>query len=332
MARPQIEAFQQLINSAKKSTMNAMNSSPMKSMSAGLAGFKYGLAFEQFEDENFDLAAVKVPLPPGSKSRAALVDDDLSLDPDSSQENKMTVTVNWLVIMFRKFMTKINEHAELIKMNTKMTDSKANQEDVKQIKEKYKELEKECNEIRQRNMKGNIVISAPSTGQHPSLMRKQRKHNEPLNSTVLESDVDLVTRLILKKTGIIVPETDIMACHALPSRGGQEPSYIVRFGNRREGSAWDILAAGLLTGKHKYTKAFFSKDPIYINFQLTKNNNELMKVVRKAKTDGQIIKYGVDQNARVTVKAKKDSVFETVATVDDLKRIVANPTMYRPRN
>ena len=122
MARPQIEAFQQLINSAKKSTMNAMNSSPMKSMSAGLAGFKYGLAFEQFEDENFDLAAVKVPLPPGSKSRAALVDDDLSLDPDSSQESKMTVTVNWLVIMFRKFMTKINEHAELIKMNTKMTD------------------------------------------------------------------------------------------------------------------------------------------------------------------------------------------------------------------
>ena len=163
-------------------------------------------------------------------------------------------------------------------------------------------------------------------------MRKKRKHDEPLNSTKLESDVDLVSRLILQKTGITVPETDIMACHALPRRGGMEPSYIVRFGNRREGSAWDILAAGLLTGKHKYTKAYFSKDPIYINFQLTKKNNDLMKVVRKAKSDGQIMKYGVDQNARVTVKAKKDSVFETVANSNELKKVIANHTIYRPRN
>ena len=57
-----------------------------------------------------------------------------------------------------------------------------------------------------------------------------------------------------------------------------------------------------------------------------------MKVVRKAKTDGQIIKYGVDQNARVTVKVKKDSVFETVATKDELIKVIANPTIYRPRN
>ena len=103
------------------------------------------------------------------------------------------------------------------------------------------------------------------------------------------------------KTGVTVPVTDIVACHVL-SKQGSDSTYIIRFGNRRPGSAWDIIASGMLTGRNKESKANFTAANVFLNFQLTKKRAELVKVVRQAKKDKKIVKYGTDQNGRVTVR------------------------------
>ena len=87
----------------------------------------------------------------------------------------------------------------------------------------------------------------------------------------------MCARLIFLKTGVTVPLTDIVACHVL-SKQGSDSTYIIRFGNRRPGSAWDIIASGMLTGRNKEYKDNFRAANVFLNFQLTKKRAELVEV------------------------------------------------------
>ena len=105
----------------------------------------------------------------------------------------------------------------------------------------------------------------------------------------------MCSRLIRQKTGVTVPSSDISGCHSLSARG---TSYLVKFSNRNQGTAWDTIATGMLTGKNNESKQNFDRESnIYINFQLNRFNSDLLKSVKLAKTNNKIRKYGIDQNA-----------------------------------
>ena len=116
----------------------------------------------------------------------------------------------------------------------------------------------------------------------------------------------MCTRLLKLNTGVDVPVHDIVACHALSKRGSTS-SYIVRIVNRRPGSAWSILAAGMLTGKNSVTGSNFTQENVFISFQLTKRKSDLVAAVKEARKARVISKYGIDQNGRITVKVKAAS-------------------------
>ena len=58
---------------------------------------------------------------------------------------------------------------------------------------------------------------------------------------------------------------------------------------------------------------------VYINFQLTKDRAALAKDVRKAKTDGRIGGYSVDQNGRIKIKKLDgDKQYKKVTSVAEM--------------
>ena len=128
---------------------------------------------------------------------------------------------------------------------------------------------------------------------------------------------------MLAKTGVEVPEGDISECHPL-GRPGAAPNTVYKlvFNNRKPGSAWDILSSGLLTGKNRVTKQYFKNDvTLNINFQLTKNKRELLKLVGEARRNRKIKKYGTDQNGRITVRVHANSSWEEVRSAEELARV-----------
>ena len=57
-----------------------------------------------------------------------------------------------------------------------------------------------------------------------------------------------------------------------------------------------------------------------------------MKKIKEAKKNLKVVKYGADQNGRVAVKVRVDTVFEEVKSEADLARIIANPTVSQAGN
>ena len=125
----------------------------------------------------------------------------------------------------------------------------------------------------------------------------------------------MVLRMVQEKTGVRFHYTDIMACHRIGKRDSH--SFVLRIGNRRPNSAWDMLTLGMKNGKT------FSNQNIFINFMLTTRRTEISKQVRKAKKDGLIEKYFVDQNGRIFVKKLGvDLKFHEVFSSKDLEKFV----------
>ena len=104
-----------------------------------------------------------------------------------------------------------------------------------------------------------------------------------------------------------------------------DTSYLIKFGNRKSGSAWDLLSAGMLTGKNMVTKENFSDANVFLNFQLTKKKTQLSKLVRVAKAERKIIKYGTDQNGRITVRVNQTSPWVEIASAADLENCIRSP-------
>jgi hypothetical protein len=261
------------------------------------------------------------------------VDESLTIDKKAEPEKNIIVALNWLVSISKQIMEKINQHAAFIKFNQKTVESKAEKVELDSLRAKVLELEDECDEVRQRSMKGNLIISSPNRDNAPSLGIRQQKFDIATNTTKLETEVEVCVRMILQKTGVALPVSDVVACHPLGNRRGAETTYIMRIINRKPGSAWDTLAAALLTGKNNQSGKYCNNDiNCYINFQLTKRKSELMKNIKQAKRDMKLIKYGADQNGRVTVKVRVNTMFEEVKSEADLARILANPTVSQSGN
>ena len=338
MSKFNIEAFENLIAAAKESTLKSLESSPFLSqgraraqaVAAGIADVKATLSFDLLDAPDFDIKSVKVK---GAGARAGKVDESLTIDKKAEPEKNIIVALNWLVSLSKQIMEKINQHAAFIKFNQKTVETKAEKVELDSLRVKVQELEEECDEVRQRLMKGNLIISSPNRDNAPSLGIRQQKFDIATNTTKLETKVEVCVRMILQKTGVAMPVSDIVACHPLGNRRGAETTYILRVINRKPGSAWDTLAAALLTGKNNQSGKYCNNDiNCYINFQLTKKKGELMKKIKEAKKNLKVVKYGADQNGRVTVKVRVDTVFEEVKSEADLARIITNPTVSQAGN
>ena len=316
-----IEAFKELFDNVKNSTMSPFINKTSKFIEQaeekGIAEFNVGLSFSDDEDV--------LDLENGGKA------------------DKAAGIVNRLVKYVNKVILKVKEHAKLIKFNREMTevvkveidDMKKKVADVEKLKQEHEEIkvklektELYCDEIQQRSMKGNLIISSPNTKGKSSLMVRREKMIG--NDVRMENDAELMIRLIKEKTGVELLLSDVSACHAL-NKQGANATYIIRVMNRRPGSSWEVLSAGLLTGKNSATGEGFTDANVFINFQLTRRRGELAKKVREAKFSKGIIKYGTDQNGRITVRVNATSPWMEVTSIDHLAHLIANPPAPKPR-
>ena len=107
-------------------------------------------------------------------------------------------------------------------------------------------------EIQQRSIMGNLIISEVAGKNKPSLIKSQEQ--------LKQEKVTLTTyacQLIKTKYNVIVPENDIQACHYLPNN-----TILVRFWNSKEGPAGDHLTTQIKKEGKKEVG-------LYANFQLT---------------------------------------------------------------
>ena len=160
-------------------------------------------------------------------------------------------------------------------------------------------IDKEYDEVRQRCLKGNLIVSSPvrtTSGGHniPSLA-KHEMFWDRFGNWRCETDMEMIQRLIELKTGVWVNERDVTACHPLGRR--EKNTFIISISNRSPLSSWDMITRGMMSGENN-----FSKDNIFINFQLTKRRGEIAQEVRKAKKDGLVKSYEIDMNGRIFVK------------------------------
>ena len=187
---------------------------------------------------------------------------------------------------------------------------------VEHSDKKIKDLEVKCDEGRQREMKGTLIISSPERGQIRTEAEHRRREWED-GSYGVESDLDMVIRMVYEKTGVWIPYSDVSACHRFGK--ARSHSYVLKIWNMKQYSVMEELSWMMLTGKEYYDKN------IFINFMLTDRRTELSKQVRMAKKDRKIAKYSIDQNGKVWIKKiGNDKDFYTVSCIEDLENLMTS--------
>ena len=187
-----------------------------------------------------------------------------------------------------------------------------------------REVQDELDEVKQRSMKGNLILSSPG-------------NNQLKLTTLIKSDTELkannitfvghIIDLIRQKYDVIIPEHDIQACHRLPNG-----SVIIRIWNRRPGSAWDALMTAIKTGAGDRSLN------VFLNFHLTNRRNKIMYELRQLKKKKMIAKYYSDENGCLSFKkfdtdqkrritfhhANADSAPMLTVTIDELYDMVGS--------
>ena len=257
------------------------------------------------------------------------VDDKINLRSkglDAKDNNKTMLTITqWIVTALRHIIDTVEQQGEIITVHTEALAHPreallvAKDEEIKDLQNEIRELTKEIDETRQRGIKGNLIISSPENGNGGTLA------NHITVDGKRESDTDMVIRLIKQKTGVAVNKTDVIACHPMGKKK-ENHSFIIRLASRQEGSSWHIITEGMRTGKNSDTKQNFTKDNIYINYQLTDKRAKLAMAVRKARTDKHIHKYYITQNGVIKVRktADREDSYVEVTSEAHLHTIIDN--------
>jgi len=192
---------------------------------------------------------------------------------------------------------------------------------LEKLEERLRSQEDECDEIKQRSLKGNLILSSPDipVKRIKSLIKSDQVLAEE-NKSVIDHTLDLIHT----KYGVRVPQQDIQALHKLPNS-----TILIRVWNRREGSAWSKLINEIKTGGNRSVN-------VYLNFQLTQRRSNLVYQLRQFKKSSKIAKFFTDENGAISLKVKdkdakmkityyrkKDSTSpEKTFTSDELSRFV----------
>ena len=126
----------------------------------------------------------------------------------------------------------------------------------------------------------------------------------------------MIQRLVEIKTGVWIQEQDIIACHPLGRR--EKNTFIISVNNRSPLSSWDMITRGMLSSDNNFTK-----DNIFINFQLTKRRGDICKEVRQAKKDNVVKNYEIDANGRIFVKyVGVDTKAYEILEIGDVQKLI----------
>ena len=146
------------------------------------------------------------------------------------------------------------------------------------VPQRLRTVEDELDEMQQRFLKGNLVLTSRDIPANPS-------RRTPAVKSVLRSDEELgdmslldhVLDLIQDKYHVAVPQGDVQACHRLP-----HGAVILRIWNRRPGSAWSKLSQAIKSRPVNPALNF------YANFHLTSRRQNLTFLARNLKRNQRI--------------------------------------------
>ena len=93
---------------------------------------------------------------------------------------------------FKDKMAKVNDHASMIKFTQNIVDNKADQVELENLRIRNEALEIECDEVRQRSMKGNLILSSPNSQNNKSLLAFNQVTDAKTGSKRVESARDLL--------------------------------------------------------------------------------------------------------------------------------------------
>ena len=161
--------------------------------------------------------------------------------------------------------------------------------------QRLRTVEDELDEMQQRSLKGNLMLTSRDIAANPSrgnpAVKSVLRSDEELGDTPL---LDHVLDLVKDKYKVSVPQADVQACHRLP-----HGAVILRIWNRRPGSAWSKLSQAIKS------KPVNPKLNFYANFHLTSRRRNLTFLVRQLKRTERISQYYTDENGSISIKVKE---------------------------
>lgn len=250
-------------------------------------------------------------------------------DGDKGEVQRMGTAINWLCKLCETLVDKVNE------LSIQGKEVVAKEEKLeKEVEAKVEKVELAHDELQQRSMKGNIIVSSPSNGSKQTLFVREKVREGGVTRN--ESDVAMVSRAIRRKSLVGFEPGEVEECHPLgPKPGdGQEPTtWVIRIGNRKPGSHYATLCAGMKTGYNSTAQSNFSKDNLYLNHQITPRKAKFLKdVVKVAFSEKKIGKYLVDERGQIRIKKVRGSKeqrgdqynYWTVTSKEEVERVISS--------
>lgn len=185
--------------------------------------------------------------------------------------------------------------------------------EVENLKTGQREVEDDRDCLWQRNLKGNVIINSPNIpGRSLETVIKSDTTLEAERSNITEHAIALVNEYY----GVEVLEEDLQACHRLKGTG----SILLRFSNRRNGSAYSKLVTEIKKGGKAGRQRSAAATPelrreiklpnLFICFHLTKRRGLLVKHLKALKRNKQINNFSSDQNGMVFLQRVRDGEWE----------------------
>lgn len=175
----------------------------------------------------------------------------------------------------------------LLSQNNELTEQKKL---VKDLEEKNRAQGDLLDEIQQRSFKGGLIITSPEGKNKVSCVKSQEELRKEKKTVT-----DHACELLRRKYDVIVPPSDISACHHLQSK-----NILIKIWNRKEGSALEKLSNQIMKGGRK-------EENIYANYMMTSMRNNIMFELRKLKRDGLVEKIFSDENGKISIKVHEKS-------------------------
>ena len=282
-------------------------------------------------------------------------------------KDSSSAAMSWLISTTTLAVKKLDNHSTILNSLLALHDKDIKdiktsvakvEEEVQEVKKEVEKAEEEADEVRQRGIKGNLIISSSDRNGDVSVL-KHREQMAEGRVVYKEDDLDMILRVMEEKTSIRFHRDEVAACHPFgrrrqedgaqggpPGAGGrrqeqnQPTSYVLRIWNRKPGSNWETLKAGLRTGRG------FSAMNLSINYMLTARRGKLAKAAREARKqlkkdnklqEGEkIFRYSHDENGVLRIKTnngKGARFWNKINSIPHLEEyILRNYTTVYPRH
>ena len=185
-----------------------------------------------------------------------------SLQVDENPNKALPSVVNWLVEVCTLLVDKVN-HLSMKKEGEKVNEEKHK----KEVEEKCEKLASESDEIRQRSMRGNLIVSSPNFNGKVSMFKQKTYTLEGREQK--ESELEMVLRVIKQKTCVEFKKEEVHAFHPIGQERKNPTSFILKVNNRAPHSNYSILSAGMKTGRNDIAGENFTQENVFISHQIT---------------------------------------------------------------